>query len=212
LPTLFFVANFSISADRLPMIELAILAKFRASAAACTLLGAISTPLVAQTDCQQITADSERLACYDQRYPPLNPQESAQLKREPVAEDKPATEAAPLPAPEPLIEADVIASDQPAPATVDVVEADISAEERFGRETVEPKKPLNDIQSVIGAMIKQPRGHRQFTLENGQVWREIEVGRSQFRKGMPIEIVRTPFGSYLLKGSNGRRTKVRRVN
>lgn len=190
------------------MIENTALVKFTSITAVWVLFVVISAPLAAQSDCQQIVADIERLACYDLRYPP----QRTPSVPESVEQDKPATELTRQPTPGSPIEADAVLTEQPASDAVKVVEAETPAEERFGRESIKAKKNLDNIQSVISAVIKQPRGHRQFTLENGQVWREVEVGRSQFRKGAAIKIVRTAFGSYQLKGSNGRRTKVRRVN
>ena len=63
------------------------------------------------------------------------------------------------------------------------------------------------------ASVKLARGNHRLTLEDGQVWREIEVKpRARYRVGDNVEIARGALGSYNLSNERtGHRIKVRRV-
>ena len=95
---------------------------------------------------------------------------------------------------------------------VEPIPSSEASDDSFGKEMIEVADPITGIESVIKSITVQPFGERVFRLENGQVWREIEAGRSRFKKNMQVEIVRTAFGTYQLKAGKGRRTKVRRLN
>lgn len=144
----------------------------------------------ADARCALIAADQARLACYDGLY--QSPPATA-IPTEPDDASQPPSRSV-------------------AATTAQSAESASQDDDSFGRETIKAPQPVNEIQSTIESITVQPRGHRLFRLHNGQSWREIEVGRSRFKENMPVEVVRTPFGGYLLKAGKGRRTKVRRVD
>ena len=188
----------------------------------CKAFGAITrllalvllpTAVSANSDCAVIFSDTARLACYDSVYRPsdLVPQtEASSPEAAPTKADaeiqaldstapaEPATVAAPAPA--------AVIESSPVPQVTQVPQEIAAAPE-----PVEEPEAGDDIESAIVEISKLPRGHLLFTLANGQVWREIEVGRSRFKKDMAVKIVRTPFGARLLKADKGRSTRVRQI-
>jgi hypothetical protein len=92
-----------------------------------------------------------------------------------------------------------------------------SPEARFGSGTL-PPQPAQDeeaeVRSVTATLVglrQRPYGEHVFHLSNGQVWSEIEAGRSRYRTGVEVEIRRTAFGGYMLSTDAGRATRVRRI-
>jgi hypothetical protein len=67
------------------------------------------------------------------------------------------------------------------------------------------------ITSSIEEIRRRPRGEHIFVLTNGQVWTELEVGRSRYREGMEVTIERTLLGAYMLSTPGGRAARVRRI-
>jgi hypothetical protein len=67
---------------------------------------------------------------------------------------------------------------------------------------------------AIRSTVKTARGYTRFTLENGEVWEQIEPARVRLGKGAPDELLikRRSFGSFIAR-VNGKRPsfKVRRV-
>ncbi|MCC5885340.1 MAG: hypothetical protein JJT88_02780 [Gammaproteobacteria bacterium] len=58
---------------------------------------------------------------------------------------------------------------------------------------------------------QRPRGEWVFHLQNGQIWTEIEPGRTRYEEGAEVRISRTLFGSYMLSIKGFRATRVRRL-
>jgi hypothetical protein len=92
-----------------------------------------------------------------------------------------------------------------------------SPEARFGSGAL-PRQPAKDeeaeVRSVTATLVglqQRPYGEHVFRLSNGQVWSEIEAGRSRYRTGVEVEIRRTAFGGYMLSTDGGRATRVRRI-
>ena len=159
--------------------------------------------------CRNIADDARRLACYDGiPLPETAPQPSA------VAET-PAT-----PAPPAVPEAPPAPTVAPAPASAsedgNVVQRGLGRlRGLFGRDEPPVEKPpeLQSIDAQVVEVVKLARGNHRLTLEDGQVWREIEVKpRARYRVGDSVEIARGALGSYNLSNERtGHRIKVRRV-
>ncbi|MDE0350006.1 MAG: hypothetical protein OXM56_09900 [Gammaproteobacteria bacterium] len=149
--------------------------------------------------CRSISEDARRLACYDGiPVPPTAPRPSA------VAETAvtPAPPVAPTPA--------------GAAEDANVVQRGLGRlRGLFGRDEPRPEKPpeLQSIDAQVVEVVKLARGNHRLTLEDGQVWREIEVKpRARYRVGDNVEIARGALGSYNLSNERtGHRIKVRRV-
>lgn len=184
---------------------------WRRGAAVTLLLGAAA---VAGADserdaleaCRSIADDARRLACYDGiLLPETAPQPSA------IAETVAVPEPPAVPDPPPVAPAPASASEDG-----NVVQRGLGRlRGLFGRDEPPVEKPpeLQSIDAQVVKFVKLARGNHRLTLEDGQVWREIEVKpRARYRVGDNVEIARGALGSYNLSNERtGHRIKVRRV-
>lgn len=174
--------------------------------AACSVIAASAQAASGPThDCARVTDDTARLACYDQAFgrPVQTPPPAA-----PVAEVVPPT-VTPTPAtvPAPVPEA------KPAEAP-----AAPAGEFGFKRGEIErakdegEKPPAIDSITAKVTAIESRRGQFTATLDNGQVWSQIEINsKVHLEAGDDVTVRRAVFGSYLLTGPQGVATRVRRV-
>ena len=187
---------------------------WRRGAAVTLLLGAAA---VAGADserdaleaCRSIADDARRLACYDGILLPETAPQPPAVAETPVT---PAPPAVPDTPPAPTV--------APAPASAsedgNVVQRGLGRlRGLFGRDEPPVEKPpeLQSIDAQVVEVVKLARGNHRLTLEDGQVWREIEVKpRARYRVGDNVEIARGALGSYNLSNERtGHRIKVRRV-
>ena len=184
---------------------------WRRGAAATLLLGAASVAGAeserdALEACRIIADDARRLACYDGiLLPETAPQPSA------IAETAAVPEPPAVPDPPPVAQAPASASEDG-----NVVQRGLGRlRGLFGRDEPPVEKPpeLQSIDAQVVEVVKLARGNHRLTLEDGQVWREIEVKpRARYRVGDNVEIARGALGSYNLSNERtGHRIKVRRV-
>lgn len=152
--------------------------------------------------CVRIEDLSARLACYDRA-----------AGRTPTgAAAAPATGTAPAPVPVPA------PTPQSAPAP-DVAPAPASAaapEAGFGSRSLPQKKQSDEptkIQARVTAVRRLPRGEQVLTLENGQVWQQIEYkAEPQYEAGDVVVIRKGVLGSYLMTRATGSpTTRVKRI-
>ena len=187
----------------------------RGTAVATVLFGsAVFASGASTTDsleaCRNIVDDTERLACYDRIALPAPPPVTAPAP-EPVATSaRPTKDPDPPPTP----------SDPPAG---EASQEDGNVVQRglgrlrglFGRDEPAVEKPpeLDSIEAQVVKFVKLARGNHSLTLEDGQVWREIEVKRrARYRVGDAVVIARGALGSYNLSSERtGHRVKVRRI-
>jgi hypothetical protein len=152
--------------------------------------------------CADIHDDAERLACYDAEHraarhvteaPPTAPPAPAVVETPPPTEAPPPTKAPPAKAP---------------PDSEAAVPAEAPAE--FGKREV-PERPPEFIEASIEKVV-EAGGLDYLTLDNGQVWREIQDSHLRFRKGGKVTISEGVLNSYdlQLEGYN-KITKVKRV-
>lgn len=106
----------------------------------------------------------------------------------------------------------------PAPAPV---AAPLSQEEKFGlrgelkqekAQKVPELQELEQLQAQVTKVSTKPHGELVVTLENGQVWTEIQTNSgARVKAGDRVAIKPGALGSFLLVAPNGRSTRVTRV-
>lgn len=79
----------------------------------------------------------------------------------------------------------------------------------LAREQVD-KAPIKQIRAKLAVLSTKPHGELLLTLDNGQVWEQLQAAYFPLRPGDDITIKSGALGSYILVVS-GRGTKVRRV-
>ena len=135
--------------------------------------------------CRAMEADEARLACYD------------------ALADGVAAPAVETPA---VVE----------PTAKDVAQAEIDA---FGARTMakpdEDEEELTEIGSTVASITVSASNRALITLENGQVWRQLNSSDLRIRAdrsiGMPVTIRKAALGSHKMKIGEGRAFKVKRV-
>lgn len=106
----------------------------------------------------------------------------------------------------------------PAPA---VAAAPLTKEERFGlqgelkqekAQKVPELQDLEQLQAQVTKVSTKPHGELVLTLENGQVWTEIQANSgARVKAGERVTIKPGALGSFLLVAPNGRSSKVTRI-
>jgi len=150
-------------------------------------------------DCRAMADDAKRLACYDQfaaalarETPPDAPEvATASPTAGPAASPAPAGPAAPTP--EELFGRDAVAAEQ-------------LVRESAGIERLE------EIRRRVVAVRVNPASKLVITLDNGQVWEQIDSPMPRISAGTEVHIRSAAFGSYLLGTDNTPRgVRVRRL-
>jgi hypothetical protein len=136
--------------------------------------------------CKKVAEDTARLACYDR------------LADSPVAADTQAIPVAPFPA-----------AATPSPETL------------FGRDTVQSEDMvrraagigrLDEIAAGVVAVEYGPTGKAVLTLDNDQVWSQLDTSKFRIKSGNTVRIRRALLGSYLLTAGEGKTSiRVRRT-
>lgn len=86
-------------------------------------------------------------------------------------------------------------------------------EKKFGLKQTIAKEDsdLKTLEQVIAEISRDPRGLLLVTLDNGQVWRQIDQAKLNLKPGNRIEIKAGFGGSFYLSRNGSRSLKVRRV-
>lgn len=178
--------------------------------------------------CAAKTNAKERLACYDAIAAKLK---SGDVVATPVPAPTPAPVAAAPVAPAPAtVAATPVVPPPAAPAPVAAAPAPVAAapapavqpESQFGaehldkptREAAGQPQQLDEIKGSITTISFLPNGRALVTLNNGQVWRQIDGDNDHFRgkEGESATIERGIFGSYnLTVDGHNQMIKVQRV-
>jgi len=159
--------------------------------------------------CRRITDDKQRLACFDR--------ESALQEQQPSTEGaNPQNATAPTAATAASAPASAPSSAPPSPS----VGTELTPEQRMGlppervlKLQASPKAPdLKELTAKVRAVSGDRGGRRYFTLENGQVWRQVELD-PQFtvRPGDTVKITKALFGSYFMSVNSHMNTRVSRA-
>jgi hypothetical protein len=95
------------------------------------------------------------------------------------------------------------------------VELKQASDTSFGAQAAKPVKPAEPdrVSLAVSALDKGADGKLRFTMENGQVWRQVDTTRlPSARKGpWTAEIRKAAFGTFLLSLNNGGAIRVERV-
>jgi hypothetical protein len=165
--------------------------------------------------CAAKTNAKERLACYDAIAQRLRAGEASASAAVPAAPVAPAVAAAPAPvatAPAPAAAPAPVAAPAPAPATAaapaPVATPPQQPESQFGAEYIKKENrevagqpaPLDEIHGAIAKLAFSLTGRAIITLDNGQVWRQVEGDTDRFKgkEGDKATIARAFLGSYSL--------------
>ena len=156
--------------------------------------------------CESIEDNLDRLTCYDRI--------TSESKRvETVVQPEP-TETAVKPKPADTAEAapkraESVVESKPAESVVE------PTRDSFGYEQlgVSKQRRVERITATIARVEKLSRGNHQLTLDDGQVWREIEYDvKTKYDVGDEVVIKRALFGGYnLVSGATGHSNKVHRI-
>jgi hypothetical protein len=175
------------------------LALILAAAGVAPVQGSTPDPLPVQLKhCASLTVASARLACYD-----------ALAGSSALSQVAPPAPAASSSAATAGIAASG-ASGAPSPAKTDM---------EFGvhngpleAKLISPQREKHML-AVVSAVSNRPRGELVVTLDNGQVWAQIEPTNYPLKPGDHVEIDVAALGSYVLwSPSNRRATKVTRIS
>jgi hypothetical protein len=172
---------------------------------ACALLFA-AAPALAQSpealakamiDCAVIPRDADRLACYDTAVAATSAEARAIATARAEASAKIAAE-----------EAAIAAAAAKAKAEADALAAAEASKEAFGNESIKsrgkerfapPPGELQEIETVITETFTNREGFSVFLLENGQLWREVDIAtKINTRVGDKVRIERAALGGYKL--------------
>jgi hypothetical protein len=168
----------------------------------CTAACPASEPLAPILACRALADPPARLACFDR--------ESAKFVPASAAAATPPASARSAPAPAPVAAT--------APAAIPAS----NAKENFGlsegavaKKEVDAgarPKELSSIDAHIVAVSVAGTGLATFTLDNGQIWRQLSAeGDLLAKPGEPVTVSRGVFRSYWLQTKSGRGCKVTRI-
>jgi hypothetical protein len=185
----------------------------------CALPCGAAEPLAGVLACRAIADAATRLACFDR--------ETAALASAPAAAIAPAPALAPPAAPEPAAATTSAAPAAPAtsapPAATPAHTATVlDAQQSFGlngsaiaaNEEASGARPpkVSKIEARVMGLALTGNGRTLFTLDNAQVWRQLESDGDMLAKlGDTATISRGLLGSYWLQLKSGRGCKVTRV-
>jgi hypothetical protein len=160
---------------------------------------AVADPLTALLACRALTDSAARLACFDHETAALTAAPAAAVAAAPTAP------AALVSTPAPRNAAPVLDAQQSFGLSGSAIAAH---EEAAG---ARPQK-LAKLEARVVALALSGEGRTVFTLDNTQVWRQIESDGDMLAKlGDSATISRGLLGSYWLQLKNGRGCKVTRV-
>jgi hypothetical protein len=173
----------------------------------CALPCVAAEPLAPLLACRSIADSAARLACFDRETAALASVPAASLAAAPAApppSPAPATSQAAAPA----------APEHPAPALDAQQSFGLSGSAIAANDEAVGARPakLAKIEGRIVALALAGNGRTLFTLDNTQVWRQIESDGDMLAKlGDSATISRGLLGSYWLQLKNGRGCKVTRM-
>jgi hypothetical protein len=159
-------------------------------------------PLAGLLACRELTDEHARLACFDRETATLASAPAGPVAAAPVAALPITSPAAPSPAPP---AAPPLTPEQ----KFGLSSSSVAAKEAAG--TQAPKE--TKLQSRITGLALAGDGRTVFTLDNSQVWRQLESDGTDVmaRLGDPVTISRGLLGSYWLALKTGRGCKVTRL-
>jgi hypothetical protein len=152
--------------------------------------------------CARLTDDARRLACFD-----------AEVAR--LAGDTPAAQASGADSSSEAVATAGAATAATAAADASPKADSLTSEEKFGLRGDLKKQKTPELQQLtanVTGVAERPWGELVVTLDNGQIWVEIESDSGvRLKAGDQVTIKTGALHSYLLTAPNGRSSKVRRL-
>lgn len=189
------------SSQRLPDRERYKLLRRVANRIACVALAAllplsaVAASNAALEACTKLTDASARLACFDREVAALMTREQKANTAAPGA----AAAKTAVPPPRQLTE------EQKMGLTPERIQ-------QLERPATAPPPPSTMTAAIQGISV-DGNGHQVFTLENGQIWRQVEVdSHFSVKPGDSITISKGALGSYFMSLGKHRNTRVSRVH
>jgi hypothetical protein len=171
----------------------------------CALPCGAAEPLAGLLACRSLSDAAARLACFDRETAALANAPAAANVAPPAATASASAPTAAAPAPAPARSAPVLDAQQSFGLNGSAIAAN---EEASG---ARPPK-VSKIEARIVALALTGNGRTLFTLDNTQVWQQLESnGDVLARLGDTATLSRGLLGSYWLQLKNGRGCKVTRV-
>jgi hypothetical protein len=161
----------------------------------------VAASTAAIESCTKLTDDKERLACFDKEV-------AAQIAHE----SRGAADAA---RPAPPASAPTASSGSATPPKLTAEQKMGLAPERIQKleAPADAAAPLKTLTANIQGVRTDADGREVFTLENGQVWRQVELEpRFTVHPGDTVKIERGVFGSFFLSANVHSNTRVTRVH
>jgi hypothetical protein len=170
-----------------------------------------SQPLDGLLACRKIASNAARLACFDRQSAAIAAHMATIPGRSPPASAPPAIGAQPAAADLAVAGAAATHGSALDPVqTFGLPEGQILAREEAAQRA---PRPLEHIEAHIVGLASMGDGREIFTLDNNQVWAELEPDGDLYAKsGETVEISRGWLGSYMLRVKSRRSSKVTRLH
>jgi hypothetical protein len=162
--------------------------------------------------CAQISDDKERLACFDREAALQRKGRQTGLPEVTTPPAQPAVRAAATQPTPPVIESGGTAPTQSAPA--------LSPEQRMGLtpgkilklQGAADQGSLQELTAKIQGVSRNASGHGVFTLDNGQIWRQVEPDPGfTVRPEDTVRITKGLLGSFFMSAGSHMSTRVTRI-
>lgn len=166
--------------------------------------------------CVSVTADKERLACFDREMAKLDSaqtnQAAAAVAPAPrVAAAASAPTAAPTPSPPPAANTTPPPVKQLAPEQAFGLSGNQARALEARQQGVPLPARLKNITAQIASASLNSEGHWVITLDNGQVWRQSETRSFEATPGATVKISSGSMGSFWIETNRHNWTRVDRV-
>lgn len=175
-----------------------------------------SQPLDGLLACRKIAGSAARLACFDRESAVIAAHAATIAVRRPQASAPPASAPPAIPAQPPTSGVALAGAAAAHGSALDPVqtfglpEGQILAREEAAQRA---PRPLQHIEAHIVGLAGMGDGREIFTLDNNQVWAELEPDGDLYAKpGESVEISRGWLGSYMLRVKSRRSSKVTRLH
>jgi hypothetical protein len=163
---------------------------------------AIAAEAGEQPRCSALPTAAERIACYDQQFPPDHPSGF------PPAHARDSVDASSADAP-PTVAEQQTPTPQTPPQPPDTHAAPADQESSFSR-LFDRAEPVA-LTSTIKSLERRDGRNTNFVLANDQVWQQDSTRALSFRVGDAVTIKNGTFGGYFLSNDAGTSTRVRRI-
>lgn len=153
--------------------------------------------------CRDLTDDDARLICYD----------AAMDRNEQDAYGRPASASTKQPGPAPVGAANAAAGAGAAAATG--AEVSLSQEDLFGKSSDEVERTvelvtgdqrIDGLSATVTRLQQYGYDKALITLDNGQIWKQVDGSNLRLRVGDAVNIERASLGSFMLRKQGSKRS------